>query len=162
MDTSVKLQEMLSFSKIPIYIAGGLLAAVLSYFLICYLIRLYKRKKAKAGERKTAAVERIPDLTDPRQTYLALLDALEKEYHQGNCDVRSTYQKMSEIIRDFVFEMTGIKVQNYTLSDIRQIKMPVLEELVEEYYSPEFAEMPEGNVQSALDKTGNAIRHWQV
>ena len=91
---------------------------------------------------------------------IQIFSILEKEYQQEICDVRSTYQKMSEIIRDFVFEMTGIKVQNYTLSDIRQIKMPVLEELVEEYYSPEFAERSEGDVQAALDKTRKAIRHW--
>lgn len=162
MDTSVELQEMLSFSKLPIYITGGLLAAVILYFLLRYLIRCNKKKKAKAVEVKRPVVEQNHTLTDPRQTYLALLDALEKEYQQGICDVRSTYQKMSEIIRDFVFEMTGIKVQNYTLSDIRQIEMPVLEELVEEYYSPEFAERSEGDVQAALDKTRNAIRHWQV
>ncbi|MGN0326723.1 MAG: hypothetical protein ACI4DW_10440 [Lachnospiraceae bacterium] len=162
MDTSVKLQEMLSFSKLPIYITGGLLAAVILYFLLRYLIRCSKKRKAKAVEVKRPVVVQNHTLTDPRQTYLALLDALEKEYQQGICDVRSTYQKMSEIIRDFVFEMTGIKVQNYTLSDIRQIKMPVLEELVEEYYSPEFAERSEGDVQAALDKTRNAIRHWQV
>lgn len=160
MDTSVKLQEMLSFSKLPIYITGGLLAAVILYFLLRYLIRCNKKKKTKTVEAKRPVVVQNRSLTDPRQTYLALLDALEKEYQQGICDVRSTYQKMSEIIRDFVFEMTGIKVQNYTLSDIRQIKMPVLEELVEEYYSPEFAERSEGDVQAALDKTRNAIRHW--
>lgn len=160
MDTSVKLQDMLSFSKIPIYVVVGLLAIIFLYFLIPWLIQLCKKKRIQAGGGKTALEKKKSDSADARQVYLELLDALERDFNQGICDIRCTYQRMSVIIRDFVYEMTGIKVQNYTLRDIRKIRMPILEELVEEYYSPEFAQKSEGDVKASLDKTRNAIKNW--
>ena len=57
--------------------------------------------------------------------------------------------------------MTGIKVQNYTLTEISILKIKPLTTLVAEYYSPEFEEGENGNIKSSLDKTRGVIQRWR-
>jgi len=56
--------------------------------------------------------------------------------------------------------MTNIKVQNYTLSDIEKINIPILYELVKEYYEPEFSKSSEGNILISLEKTRKVMESW--
>lgn len=161
MDTSVKLQDMFSFSLVPIYIVAGLIGAIILYFIIDFIVRKIKSRPKKEVTKKQEIVVKKPvNVSASKEKYIEKLVILENEYNNGTCDVRNAYQQMSAIIRDFVFDVTGIKVQNYTLLDIKGLNMPVLEELIEEYYSPEFEEQSEGNVKVSLDKTKAAIERW--
>ncbi|HPF29881.1 MAG TPA: hypothetical protein PLZ77_07230, partial [Lachnospiraceae bacterium] len=138
METSVKVQDMFSYSLMPIYIVAGAMVLVL---LIILLRILLKNRKKKTAKKNTPVVVTKPIAVRgnvSKADYLNKLEQLKLQYQQGECSVRDAYQRMSAIIRGFVEEATGIKVPNYTLQDIKELKMPVLEELIEEYYSPEF------------------------
>ena len=54
-----------------------------------------------------------------------------------------------------------IKVQYYTLEDIKKINMPILSKLVEEYYNPEFERVSKGNVLESIGKTKKVIENWK-
>lgn len=70
------------------------------------------------------------------------------------------YQNLSKVIRNFVFEATHIKVQNYTLDDIRKLNMPILYELISEYYNPEFANISNGNFIYSIEKARGVVERW--
>ena len=91
---------------------------------------------------------------------IAELDSLEKEYKDNKVSYRNTYVRISDIIRSFIFDATKINVQNYTLQDVEKLDMPVLTELMKEYYKPEFSYNEQGNVIESINKTREAIRKW--
>ena len=60
----------------------------------------------------------------------------------------------------FVYEMTGITVQNCTLEEIRTLRMPRLTKLVEEYYEPEFSSLELGDALASLSITRKVVSAW--
>ena len=60
----------------------------------------------------------------------------------------------------FVYEVTKINVQKLTLKEIKKYKLPILTELVEEYYVPEFAKEEPNSIEKSLEKTRKAIEKW--
>jgi len=74
---------------------------------------------------------------------------------------REAYQSLSKLIRMFIYEMTNIKVQNYTLGDIKNINIHILYELVKEYYSPEFSRESKGDIISSIEKTRKVMEVWK-
>ena len=75
-------------------------------------------------------------------------------------DIRAGYQELSIIIRTFVNEVTGIEVQNYALKEIKKLEMPLLYELIKEYYAPEFSENSLGDIENSINKTRKVIEKW--
>ena len=143
----------------PMIVLGTALFAMLALLLTLYLIRKFKHRQPKPVPVPVAPPPVAIDVLKTK--YLNLLRKLEAQFSDGSIDLRTAYQKMSLIIRNFVFEATGIKVQNYTLDDIRAAKLTSLEALVEEYYSPEFARMSEGDFYASMNKTGKVIEQWK-
>ena len=101
------------------------------------------------------------DINVVKNKYLSELAGIDRDFSMGKEDIRGAYQRMSQCIRQFVHAVTGIKVQNYTLQDIRRLNMPMLYALVAEYYAPEFARKSEGDVRNSLDKTRSLIERWR-
>jgi hypothetical protein len=60
----------------------------------------------------------------------------------------------------FVFEVTDIETQNYTLDEIKKLNMPGLYELIEEFYEPEFALKSVGDFDNSIEKARSVIKKW--
>lgn len=157
MKTSVTLQEPFSYALLPIFLIGAL--------VVCYGIYLMVSAKRKQPKPKT--ISQIPkkpvpatDIRTIKGKYLAELETIKQELWREQITTREAYQRMSLCIRHFVYEVTGIQVQNYTLQDIRQLHMPHLEELIAEYYAPEFAPTSLGDSTASLERTKRAIELW--
>ena len=75
-------------------------------------------------------------------------------------NLREAYQLISESIRMFIFEVTDITTQNYSLIEIKKLNIPKLYELIEEYYEPEFSSKPSGDFEAAINKARRIIREW--
>ena len=131
MEVSVNLQEPFSYSIIPMIVI----------IILTFVIAIYIIVKAcnKVRKEKTNITKRLDN---------------------NNISIREAYQKLSSTIRYFVYEVTNIKVQNYTLQDIKKLDMPILYELVEEYYVPEFSEKSIGNIKLSIEKTRKVIEKW--
>ena len=152
-EISTPLQEPFSYSIIPIVVLG---------FLIIILVFLYIFLKSKK-KKNTIPVIIEPNLKDRNQIkaiYLNKLNELLKKVEENSITNRFAYQELSILIREFIYEMTNIKVQNYTLSDIEKINIPILYELVKEYYEPEFSKSSEGNILISLEKTRKVMESW--
>ena len=85
---------------------------------------------------------------------------LESELDGGMITSRKAYQELSMTIRLFVYELTGVEVQSYTLKEIKKLNIPVLYELIKEYYDPEFSKLSKGNIKLSIDKTRGVIQRW--
>ena len=154
MRISVELQDCFSYSYYPIFIIIGLLVVLTIYFIAT---RKKKNKEEKVIEIKEVKKE---DINSIKKKYLKKIESVEEKLNNKKMSIRSAYQNLSSIIRYFVFEVTNIKVQNCTLREIEKLNMPMLTELIEEYYAPEFSKHSLGNIKSSLEKTRKVIEKW--
>ena len=157
MQTSVELQEPISYMSLWLIIAIVLAVLIIFtqvFFRILFKGRLKKPKKLKVKKPKPKTLEEI------RKKYLSRLYVIENDIAGGKYTVRQGYQQLSECVRGFVFEVTGIPVDKCSLSEIRTLKMPVLTGLVTEYYEPEFARFTVADIRKSLFKTRKAIETW--
>ena len=92
--------------------------------------------------------------------YIKNLDSIESKYNNQKIELRQAYTLISEAVRMFVFEATDIKTQNYSLNEIKKMNLPVLYDLIKEYYEPEFAFKPVGDFSSSINKARSVILKW--
>ena len=154
MQIDTSLQEPFSYSIYPIlFFFGLLLLPILVYFLKKY-IKIPKKKQSVYNYYVTKDIYTI------KYEYLNKLNMLESELDGGMITSRKAYQELSMTIRLFVYELTGVEVQSYTLKEIKKLNIPVLYELIKEYYDPEFSKLSKGNIKLSIDKTRGVIQRW--
>jgi len=159
MVTSVELQDPMSYYLFWIILA--IVAVVVAIFLqvffrILLKDQLRKKKKKKPKIRKVSK-KPLPVL---KWEYLQKMDYLERRVFSGSLNQRNSYVELSGLIRDFVHDVTGIKVQNYSLREIRRVGIPSLTALVQEYYEPEFARQSMADIRASMFRTRKAIELW--
>jgi len=158
MQTSINLQEPFTYSIIPLMIGICLVIA-----MTCYLIYLKKiKEKLKIEEVKVKEIpeKNIKNIPIIKNKYLNQLNTIEYKYTNQMIDLRKAYQLISEQVRLFVFEVTDITAQNYSLAEIKKINIPSIYELIKEYYEPEFASKTIGDFSSSINKARRVINEW--
>ena len=159
MPTSVELQDPMNYYLFWLIIAVVFVAAVIfaQIFFRILLKDQLRRKKEKKPKIKKVSKKPLPVL---KWEYLQRMNYLERTIGSGGVERRSAYQELSGLIRDFTHDVTGIKVQNYSLREIRRLGMPQLTALVQEYYEPEFARQSMADLRGSLFRTRKAIEQW--
>ena len=157
MQTTIKLQEPFMYSKNLLII---IICIVLS--ITCYLIYFYKKKKVVKKEEIIKAIpnKNIKNIPVIKSKYIEQIEAIEYKYKNEMIELRKAYQLISESIRMFIFEVTDITTQNYSLIEIKKLNIPKLYELIEEYYEPEFSSKPSGDFEVAINKARRIVREW--
>lgn len=157
MNIEVELQDPYMFSTWPIYVVLGLF--ILSIIIVAiYFLFIRHRIKDKPIEIKKPPMSLVAGI---KKKYLDAIIKIEDDVNKGKIDNRKAYRELSSVIRLFVFDMTGIKVQNYTLTEISILKIKPLTTLVAEYYSPEFAKGENGDIKNSIVKTRGVIQKWR-
>ncbi len=132
--------------------------------VICIFLQVFFRLRFRGklyGNRELRVKKARPEtLALKKRRYLRELDRIDSAVYAGRITVRDAYQRMSVVIRLFVYEATKIRVQDCTLSEIRALNMPALTQLVAEYYEPEFAEYTMANIKQSIFKTRRVIETW--
>ena len=158
MQTSINLQEPFAYSIIPVIITICL-TLIETYYLI-----YTKKKKEKnlVDEVKVKAIpeKNIKNIPVIKEKYLNQLNTIEYRYTNNMIELRKAYQMISETVRLFVFEITDITTQNYSLAEIKKLNIPILYELIEEYYEPEFASKSVGDFTTSINKARRVINEW--
>ena len=159
MVTSVDLQDPMSYYLFWLILALAAVAVVIfvQVFFRIYLKDALRRKKNKKPKVKKASKKPLPVL---KWEYLQKLEYLERRVGSGGVSMRGGYQDLSGLIRDFVHDATGIKVQNYSLREIQKVGIPGLTALVQEYYEPEFARQSMADIRASMFRTRKAIELW--
>ena len=158
MKTSVELQDPFS------YMILWVILAVIFIGLVIFS-QIYFRKKLgdRLKREKQIKLKKIAESTleGKKRKYLSRLSFIESDLMNRKITVRQAYHQMSLCIRMFIYEVTGIKVQKYTLSEIKQVNIPQLTQLVREYYEPEFARFTRMDVMTSLRRTRSVIEGWR-
>ncbi len=159
MQTSINLQEPFKYSIIPLIITMVLLAIII--FLLTYTLRRKQRIRVESIEVKEIPEKNIKNIRIIKGKFLNELDSIEYKYKNGKIQLRKAYQLISENIRLFVFDVTDITTQNYSLSEIKKLDIPILYELIKEYYEPEFAKKSVGDFDNSINKARRVIKEWK-
>ena len=156
---TVPLQELFSYKLI--WLIAGLVLIAVSALVFSFFFARWRKLQRLAESGLT--VKKPAPLAVPvaRIKYRRQLDRLEKALAEGALEERTAYQELSRIIRMFTHDVTRIDVQNFSFSEISAQNIPQLTELVREYYEPEFAKDPGGNILESLQKTGQVISLWR-
>ena len=158
MQITVKLQDMFSYSITPILLFGAL--AFLFGFIASRMKKSPKKKPQKKETIRITQPEKPKNISSIKAAYLKQLADIEQKYSANELTNRMAYQKLSLLVRQFVYEVTNIQVTNYTLQELKELRMPKLYELIEEFYTPEFAVKDDGNVLESIQKTRKVIEEW--
>ncbi len=150
MHVTSELRPLFTYSLVPIIIICILI-------IILYVSRKFIKEKKKI---ENIIIPNTKDLNEIKKKYLLKIEDLTNEYNENKISERHAYQSLSRIIRNFIYEATNIKVQYYTLKDIKSIDMPILYELVNEYYNPEFSRLGSGDIMSSIENTRMVIKKW--
>lgn len=153
MQVKTELQGLFTYSYIPIIIT-------LVILIIIFFIYIIKVRKKKIKKRPNIVKPSVKNMNEIRQKYLNNLDGLLQNINNNKISNRHAYQILSATIRHFVYDSTNIKVQNYSLSEIKDLNMPILYELINEYYDPEFSKISKGNIIDSIDKAREVIKKW--
>jgi hypothetical protein len=154
MQTSVSLQEPYSFSIVPIIVLV-IIAAVLLFVLL-----FLKKNKEEQPEVKAIPQKNIKNIPAIKNKHLRELEAIEYQYKSNKIELRKAYQMISENVRLFVFEVTDITTQNYTLMEIKKLNIPNLYDAIAEYYEPEFSKKPSGDFINSVNKAKTIIQKF--
>lgn len=158
MQTSIDLQGLFSYSLWPLLIT-------LFIFLMMTLWLVWKKVKSSIKPKKKEVVQVIPNkniknIPAIKKKYIDRLNSIENKYRSEKINLRKAYQQISENVRFFVFEVTDISTQNFSLAEIKKAGIPGLYELIEEYYEPEFAKKSVGDFDDAINKARRIVNEW--
>lgn len=159
MQTSIKLQEPFTYSVIFVVIITGFVLAMTAYLIYINIIK--KKVKVEKNNLKVIPEKNIKNVPVIKNKYLEQLNSIEYKYTNNMIDLRKTYQLISESIRMFVFEITDITTQNYSLNEIKRLNIPNLYDLIKEYYEPEFASKSVGDFEVSIEKSRRIIKEWR-
>lgn len=159
MQTSIKLQEPFSYSVIPFIIIVCLILGMTFYLV--YSNRKKKKVRIDNNNLRVIPQKNIKNVPIIKGKYFEQLNSIEYKYKNNIIDLRKAYQLISESMRMFVFEMTNITTQNYSLKEIKKLNIPSLYELIEEYYEPEFANKSVGDFGVSIEKARRVVKEWK-
>ena len=154
MPITVELQEMHSYSLVLLVVACIIMAVIIATIVA---IMVYKVRKPQANTNREITVK---DREQIKLRYINLLNALEAKCRNGSISNRKAYQELSKIARHYIYETTGVKVQNYTLNEIKDTNMPGLYNVVSECYAPEFSIDKNGDIYTSIDKARKVVEGW--
>lgn len=161
MPITVELQPMFQYSIwLLLGIIGGLLLITLIILGVLILIWMkYRKKKEKPVVQEVPRAPKAPSVP-VRTRYCNRIDALSVQLSENKIDTRCAHQELSLLLRKFVNEVTGVKVQNCTLDQIKKMDLPTLAALIEECYAPEFSVDNKGDILETMNKARTVIKEW--
>ncbi len=159
METTVGIQDAYSYAVWPMFALVAVIVGLILTFFIAVLVKKLitnrKPKKPKIVKPQTVNLLKL------KSECFMDLDVISRKLVEEKITLRDAYQLTSARVRKFVNQATGINVQNYTLEEIQTLRIPQLEELIKDYYSPEFAWNSVGDFAESMEKTKRVIEQWK-
>lgn len=131
-----------------IAIAGAVLLLVRSY-----------RKRPQTEQRHSRIFKHRARTA--RKRALGKLADLEADFEAGRIDSRQAHRQLSAEIRGFAHEMTGVRVENMTLSEVRKLNDPHISALMELCYTSEFSPGAEADTKADIARGKELIETWR-
>ena len=155
MKTKIQLQDSFSYYIWPAIVFLAIAAGIILFFAVQAAIR---KRKNRADE--LPVIVQPANIYSIKPKYLARLAEILQQVNSNQITVKKAYFQVSDCIRGFIQEATGINAKSFTLQDARRMNMPVLERLMQEYYTPEFAYRSAGDINQTISNSREAIESW--
>lgn len=159
MDTTVSLQPDFANKGGMVWLLGLFLLVTFIY----WLSKIQKKKPAKTKKQKVNSAKPSNAMNPIQIKYINMIKRLQIDSGEVGFSVKQGYQELSQIYRNFIEEYTGLEVTNKTLSELKEMGKPVIADIIEIYYAPEFDNRTYGKEDfiDAIDRTSEAIRQWK-
>ena len=157
----------------PVQYNGGwvLLGALILLAIVAFyvLVPLLTRPRRVPLEPTTPWIPpETPDQMADR--YLALIDVVESKYSRGEVNARVAHQRLSQLLRFFAWERSGVRAPQMTLAELREsnaqrdnnrdVSLRDLAWAVEGYYPASFGPQDYASVSEALRNARRVVREW--
>ena len=158
MRAGTKLREWVDYD--PLWLVVGCLllgAIILWYGFVFYSTRRRPHRSLATLKPKPYTP---PDLTDLKQKYQRLIDEIEQNHTAGKLSSRKAHQKLSHVLRMFVVEINGHRVDTLTLRDLEKTRYKTLAAAIKQFYIPEFTAVEQGSVTEAAALARKTVAAW--
>jgi hypothetical protein len=137
-----------------------------SSILICvialnaYILYSTRKKKIRAISTLPALAPVQIDINAIKQKYFSIITQIEKQYHLKQIDTRTVHQLLSITLRLFVYEIKGLELHKFTLSEIKRTDFTALAAVIEIYYPPEFKQIDNSDADKAIALARKLVQEW--
>ncbi len=115
----------------------------------------------KLFRKKIIEIIHKPNIPHLKNKYVKKLEDLGNRIKNNRVNSRNGYLELSNIVREFVEKVTGIKASSFSKDDASKHGMDYLSSLMEEYYPSEFSLEHDGNLLESIDKSIIMIKNWK-
>ncbi len=158
MHAGTELREWVDYDPLWLVIGCLLLGAIILWYgFVFYSTRRRSYRSLATLKPKPYTP---PDLTDLKQKYQRLIDEIERNYTAGEISSRKAHQKLSHILRMFVVEINGHRVDTLTLRDLEKTRYKTLAAAIKQLYIPEFTAVEQGSVAEAAALARKTVAAW--
>lgn len=158
MQHTVELREWVTYE--PTWLIIGSVLAALLVIWYASIFWFTRHKKPRSLHTLQPRAYTPPDLTSLKAKYLQLIAEVESSYAAKTYTARTAHHKLSYLLRMFVCEINGHRVDTLTLADLKKSRYPELAKAIEQYYIPEFASVEHGSVADALTTARKVVTEW--
>ena len=95
-----------------------------------------------------------------RATGLAAVDAVVAAYEAGETSTREAFQRLSPLVRGFVFDAAGIPAHTMTLSVLETEHPGAVADVIALMYPAEFAAVVDGDVRRGAERAREVVLGW--
>jgi hypothetical protein len=99
--------------------------------------------------------------TSVRDTYLRLIDDVQRAHHEGSLSFGDAHQRLGLIVREFAAQARGIRAPYMTLDDLRAHQLTPLSATVGELYPGAFSGHETGSVAAAAERARRLVIEWR-
>lgn len=145
------------YDRFVLYLVLGLLLLALVVAWYVFVVR-FSRTRFPRPEAEPAP-PRI-DIRRLQQKYSGLIDEVEAESVAGRLDERAVHSRLSQLLRYFASEASGVEAQVMTLSDLRRAPLPTVTRAVAQYYPPAFQQQYPGDPHAAVAEAREVVSSW--
>ena len=158
MHAGTELREWIDYDPLWLIIGCLLLGAIILWYgFVFYSPRRRSHRSLATLKPKPYTP---PDLTDLKQKYQRLIDEIEQNHAAGKLSSRKAHQKLSHVLRMFVVEINGHRVDTLTLRDLEKTRYKTLAAAIKQFYIPEFTAVEQGSVAEAAALARKTVAAW--
>ena len=158
MHAGTELREWVDYDPLWLVIGCLLLSAIILWYRFVFYSTRRRSHRSLATLKPKPYTP--PDLTDLRQKYQRLIDEIEQNHTAGKLSSRKAHQKLSHVLRMFVVEINGHRVDTLTLRDLEKTRYKTLAAAIKQFYIPEFTAVEQGSVAEAASLARKTVAAW--
>lgn len=145
------------YSALWTILGVGLLLLVVAWFVALHFIT-----RPKPVRREPVPMSALP-VAGPslRETYLGLIDDVERAHAAGAIEFRQAHQQLSLIVREFAATARGVRAQYMTLEELRSTQLEPLAQTIGELYPGAFSGSERGTVSQSADRARLLVGQWR-